>query len=399
MGRHWLIWTLSVLVLSTNWDAGAREKDDDAYLKQLETKLSVPTRRAPGPVNTSTSFLPDISVVLSASAGFFSHSDAIFQAGAHDLSQSGFALNAVELSLSKSVDPYFRAAVVASFGAFGVELEEAYAETLALPWGLKLRAGLFLSGFGRVAGQHGHSWNFADQALFVGKFFGAEGNRLIGGELTWLMTFLPWYVLVGVTLHMPDGGETNRSLYGESNLGIKAARDLGVTFFVKQFWALSNDVSLLIGFSSVFGPNPSGRRNRTAIYGVDLLLRYRPVSKGKGGFQLTLQSEWAIRQRQVPGRLRTDSGGYAELAVSFTKRWILASRVEHQDNLAEDYLDSDRAGSRQRYSMSLSFRPTEFSRIRLQGAFDHNRFAPHEKSGSVLLQLEVNFGVHPPHAY
>src|SRR5881296_615085 len=76
------------------------------------------------------------------------HVDTVTQLGDHDPSQRGFSLRNAELSLDGAVDPYFKgfANIVLKLdndNETEIELEEAYAQTNALPWNLQLKAGQF----------------------------------------------------------------------------------------------------------------------------------------------------------------------------------------------------------------------------------------------------------------
>ena len=115
------------------------------------------------------------------------------------------------------------------FSQFGVEVEEAYGTTLALPWNLQLRAGQFLTRFGRINSTHPHTWAFLDQPLVVGTFFGGEGNRGLGLEVSWLASFLPWYVELVGSSHQANGDCCMRSYYGAQDLGVKELTDFVYT--------------------------------------------------------------------------------------------------------------------------------------------------------------------------
>ena len=108
--------------------------------------------------------LPNISIILDVAAAMFSDDDNL-QGGAHDPNSNGFNLQQLELSLNKSVDPYFRFDSNIVFSLFGVEVEEAYATTIDLPWNLQVRAGQFLTRFGRINPTHPHSWDFVEPPL------------------------------------------------------------------------------------------------------------------------------------------------------------------------------------------------------------------------------------------
>jgi len=68
--------------------------------------------------------------------------------------EPGFNLNYGELVLKAAVDPYFDMVSVFHFSEDAVEIEEAFVTTRTLPWGLQLKAGKFLSGFGRINQTH-----------------------------------------------------------------------------------------------------------------------------------------------------------------------------------------------------------------------------------------------------
>src|SRR6185295_19309916 len=61
-------------------------------------------------------------------------------------------------------------------------LEEAYIRTTALPYGLTLKAGRFLSGIGYLNERHAHDWSFEDAPLpyraFLNTQLGDDGVQL-----------------------------------------------------------------------------------------------------------------------------------------------------------------------------------------------------------------------------
>src|SRR5690606_12213088 len=105
---------------------------------------------------------PDISLVADVAVAYFSDAEHL-QSGAHDPRETGFNLQQLEMSIGKAVDPYFRMDANLVFGELGVEIEEVYATTLALPWNLQARAGRFLTRVGRLNATHPHAWDFVDQ--------------------------------------------------------------------------------------------------------------------------------------------------------------------------------------------------------------------------------------------
>src|SRR5262249_19682244 len=113
---------------------------------------------APGQVR-----LIDVSLDIEAAVGGSTEPDSVLdhlQGGGHDPRKRGFTLQQAELWLGGAVDPYFNAeARLVTFidpipGDTVVELEEAFATTQSLPADLQLKAGLFLTEFGRMNPTH-----------------------------------------------------------------------------------------------------------------------------------------------------------------------------------------------------------------------------------------------------
>ena len=80
--------------------------------------------------------LIDVSFDVLTAAGWSTADDdelESLEGGAHDPKQRGFTLQQGELSLMGAVDPYFTAEGHIVFTPDGVELEEAFAQTTALP--------------------------------------------------------------------------------------------------------------------------------------------------------------------------------------------------------------------------------------------------------------------------
>lgn len=354
------------------------------------------------PASLWASMNPDIAFIADFALAAFS-SATPRQTGAHDPRRNGFNLQQLEMSLSKAVDPYFRFDSNIVFGQFGVELEEAYATTLALPWSLQLRAGQFLTRIGRLNALHPHAWDFVDQPFVLGRLLGGEGNRGLGVEGSWLSP-LPWYLELVASVTDAVGEGTARSFFGGADLPVHSPLDLQTTVAVKQFFPLSPDLSLSWGLSGAFGPNPTGHRNRTDIYGTDLYLKYRPIAAASHTV-IALQAEWFYRRRQVPGDVLADHGGYAQVLWRFAMRWAAAARYEHGSPahgraglFAGDYLDPDWRDDRHRVSAALTFSPSEFSRLRLQGAADAPLWTD-EVDWAVFLAAEFVIGAHGSHPF
>ncbi|HVY31908.1 MAG TPA: hypothetical protein VHB79_35480 [Polyangiaceae bacterium] len=357
---------------------------------------------APGGAVGSQSLNPDISVIADFAAAVFSK-DEHLQTGAHDPQHNGFNLQALELSLAAAVDPYLRFDSHITFELEGVDVEEAYGTTLGLPWRLQARLGQFLNRFGRLNATHPHTWNFSDQPFALGRVFGAEGNKGLGLELSWL-TPLPWYVELVGSATMADGEESNRSFLGAEGRTPHGVGDFEYLTAIKQFFPLSDDWSLAFGLSGAYGPNPSGPGNRSAIYGSDVYLKYRPITTESFTI-VSLTSEWFYRRRQVPSDIIQDVSSYSELFWRFAQRWATAARYEYGspaldssgNTFGADPLDPDWTAPRHRVAVQLTHYPSEFSRFRVQLSRDMPGYAGAVWSGFLTAELAV--GAHGAHAF
>jgi len=345
---------------------------------------------------------PDISFIGDVALAYFSAEEPMM-AGGHDPNANGFHLQQLELSVSKPVDPYFKFDANIVFSLYGVEIEEVYATTMSLPARFQLRVGQFLTRFGRINPTHPHSWDFIDQNLTIGRVFGGEGNRGLGLELSWLAP-TPWYVELVGSVTGAAGESTARSFYGATDLGFKSPLDLQSTVAITQFFPLSPDLSLAWGLSGAFGPNPSGLGNRTELYGTDVYLKFRPITQ-ESPLIVSLQGEYIYRRRQVPGDVWADHNGYVQLATRFAPRWGAAARYELGSPVAtldgtivEDDLDPEWIRSRSRVAASVTFWPTEFSRLRLQGDVDAAGWRE-QPDVAAMLAFEFNVGAHGAHAF
>ncbi len=372
---------------------------------ELEAAVSSEPAGAPAPQRTAPStkagpIAPDIALILDVAGAYFSGDHV--EGGDHDPDHTGFNFQALEMSLGASVDPYFRLDANLVFSPEGVEVEEAYATTLELPASLQLRLGQFLTRFGRINASHLHSWDFSDQPFMITRIFGAEGGRGLGAELSLLLP-LPWHAELSGAVMEAAGDETARSFYGEDDLGVDSLSDLLYTATLEQFFPLSDNWSLLFGLSGAFGPNSSGTSKFTDVYGADLYLKYRPIDEPEPTV-VSLQTEWVYRRRQVPGNVLSDYNAYTQLLWRFARRWATSGRYEFgtpaygsDGAVTVDPLDPEWLRARQRASLALTFYPTEFSRLRLQG----NRDLPRWRDGvwSAFLSAEVAIGAHGAHSF
>jgi hypothetical protein len=391
-------WLLGAPALAQ--DAGV--PDAGVSLEEIEKALAADAPPPPAPSLPQAigavvqSLNPDLSLIADVALAAMPGGER-FGAGAHDPARTGFNLQQLELAASAAVDPFFRFNANLVFSKFGVEIEEAYATSTSLPFRLQLRAGQFLTRFGRQNSTHLHAWTFSDAAFALARVFGAEGNRGVGAELSYLAP-LPWYVEAVASLTEADGEASARSFMGARELPVRGPADLQLTTALKQFHELSDAWSLAWGLSWASGPASTGYRNRTEVYGADLYLKFRPL--GDDPTVVALQLETLHRRRQVPHGVLTDWGGYAQLSWRWTLPWSVAGRYElgTPEIGGAGALDPQWVSARQRVSAAVTYEPTEFSRVRLQAASDFLGWETRPRL-SAFLMFEVSVGAHGAHPF
>jgi len=347
--------------------------------------------------------------------------------GDHDPNQRGFTLPNAEMALDGAVDPYFKgfANIVLKLdhdNETDIELEEAYLLSTSLPANLQLKAGQFFANFGRQNPQHPHQWAFVDSPLILTRTFGPDGLRNVGSQVSWLAP-TPFYseAFLGVfngqgetafSFRNPgenDAAGVNR-IHGRATTdhGVNGLGDLLFVPRVATSFELSSQQTLLAGLSAGFGPNDTGSDRHTQIYGMDLYWKWKPANAREGFPFVSWQTE-ALYQRfeaaadplaptPLPAETLEDYGFYSQLLWGFRPRWVAGLRGEYATGNDGAFDDQDVfRGRRTRMSPSLTWYPSEFSKIRLQYDYDHGEHFGDEHS--VWLQLEFLLGAHGAHKF
>ncbi len=382
-----------------------------------------PASASPAPVTIASgaggkNFL-NLSLDALLAAGTSTAEDVgALQLGGHDPAQRGFTVQNVEIVFEGAVDPYFRgqANVVLQItpeGGTQIELEEAYATTTALPKGLQVKAGQFFTEFGRLNPQHPHSWDFVDQPLVNGRFFGPDGLRSTGARLSWLMP-TPFYSEAFVAIQNSQG-ETASSfrsvpgatLFGREiqERGVSSVSDLLLVPRYTASFDLSDTQTLLLGASAVFGPNGTGETGRTWIYGIDGFWKWKRTNAFRGFPFVKVQGEWmwrdvsaaAVPAQQLAATTFNDWGTYVQINWGYKAGHVLGLRLDRVGGDRGDPEDHALA-PRWRLSPVFTWFPTEFSKLRLQYNFDRSdAFA--KAQHSVWLQFEFLLGAHAAHKF
>ncbi|MEZ5988809.1 MAG: hypothetical protein R3F30_06745 [Planctomycetota bacterium] len=390
----------------------------------------------------------DASLDLMVAAGGSTATDEELQdlqGGHHDPRKRGFTLQQAELRLSAAVDPYFDA--VATFvtalepltNETSYEVEEAWLRTRELPEGLTLFVGQLLTRFGRKNQTHPHTWDWLDQPVINTRLFGGDGMRGLGASLAWTVP-ASWTSDLHASVQDANGETmvsflSNEEAGEERPIGGRPWTDRQVHSLGDLVWGLrwTNQVEvddendLHFGLSGLYGPNASGPSGWTAIYGLDLEWQWAPPDA------IRKTPSWRVRT-EIMGRTYAaaryedlgdpgdpgddvligadtlhDRGGYLEVLHGFAVGWDAGLRLEYATGSGGDVdpatgspvdrQDDPYRDDRYRVSPLLAYRPTEFSHIRLQYAYDHADHLTGGEAHSVWLGFEVLIGSHPAHGW
>jgi hypothetical protein len=431
------LFTLALSASATGQASADRQKLEAEFQQALSSgaeqqasTATLPARAGAGPLR-----LLDISFDLLGAAGASTATEAelrSLEAGGHDPKNRGFTLQNIELTFSGVVDPYLRGdshivLLIDEAGETVVELEEAYLTSLDLPFNLQLKAGQFFTGFGRLNPTHPHSWDFVDQPVVNSRFFGPDGLRSPGAQLSWL-TPLPFFTELAVGAQNAHGETATsfRNAPGETFAGrtlierdVRSAADLLYLARLRASFDAGEELTLVPGLSALLGPNASGARTRTQIYGADLYVKWRPLINNQGWPFVSWQTEAMYRSYEAGAvldadvaiaeeRTLADVGLYSQLLWGFARPWVAGLRYDHALGEADTFTLADvnyasqsdsLRDERQRYSAVLTYHPSEFSKLRLQYSYDRAQFLSEGDAHSAYLQFEILLGAHGAHKF
>ena len=342
---------------------------------------------------------------------------ANLQRGHHDPKINGFSVSNVELFLGGTVDPNFDAQAsialqIDSEGETSIELEEAFATTRNLPYGLQVKVGQYFTEFGRANTQHPHSWSFVDQPVVLSRLFGGDGLRSQGARVSWL-TPLPWFSEFTVGAQNSKG-ETAVSFLGEAGetIGGNTLQNRNTRNVADLLWSarwlngfdLSDTTSMNLGLSGAVGPNATGSSTNTYIAGIDTYMKWQPEQSQRGFPFFAWQNEALFRKYEALDSSDSshkniyDLGLYTQALWGFKPGWVGGLRFEYAKANGDTATDPFR-DTRWRVSPNITWHPSEFSKVRLQYNRDWAEHLSTGSSDSVFLQLEYSLGSHFAHKF
>ena len=350
----------------------------------------------------------------------------------------GFSIGETELAVSGAVDNLFRAEarfVLEQTGSnTAVRTEEAYAETLGLPWGTKIKAGKYWSSVGYLNDKHPHEWDFVDLPLVYQSVFGGQLNQT-GAQLSWIaptddMLFkLGGEIAQGSTAYGQNfNGNYNQNKPRLGTLFAKTGGDMGESHswqggvsFVRS--TTGNGASANQATYTLTNNNQLNFNGNNTIWIADFVYRWAPFGNPTNQ-NLKLQGEmfWNRQSGSMSASdnqgsaladgsnfVQNQQGFYAQSVYQFMPKWRTAYRYDRVFNPTSSYGFSSNSGvlagsqlqsgwSPYRNTVMLDWSNSEYSLIRLQLARD-NAFGPGLYNNQLFLQYIMSLGAHGAHKY
>jgi hypothetical protein len=418
-------------------DYDARVAALEARIAALESAPAVAPSAEAAPAapaaSSASAFNPAISLVLAGSyadtsrdpedwriAGFLPNGGEVGPG------ERSFSLGESEMTLAASVDPYFTAQLTAAItGEDEIEVEEAFFRTLALPAGLTAKGGRFFSGFGYLNEVHAHAWDFADQPLVYQALFGNQRSQ-DGVQLKWLAPtdlFIELGAETGNGDAFPGTREQGNGLNGTTFFG-HVGGDLGDTasWRVGGSWIDVDAEGREYEDADVAGnPVLNAFTGSSRTWVADAVFKWAPGGNSARRY-LKLQGEYMERRENgelafdlenaalVDSYRSTQSGWYLQGVYQFMPRWRAGLRYDALDSgnptiglvtsgsLAAGDFPALLAGDPSRTTVMVDWNPSEFSRWRLQYAWDEAR-DDGDTDRQLVLQYLFGIGAHGAHKY
>jgi hypothetical protein len=343
----------------------------------------------------------------------------------------GLSLGESELTLSANVDHLFRGNLIAAIAPEGgIDVEEAYIQTLGLSNGFTVKAGRFFSNVGYLNEIHAHAWDFTDAPLankvFLGNQLGEDGV-----QVKWVAPTELYFDLgaeVGRGRKFPGGPDGGRSKngFGSSNLFAHLGGDIGASTAWRVGTSYLRTSPRDRSYEDIDSTGTGVRNSfsgRTRLWVLDGILKWAPNNnptytnlKLQGEYfrrtengNLTYDTQAASLGTQTDGYRSRQSGWYVQGVYQFIPQWRAGYRYDRL-NAGTTSIGLVNAGALsaadfpilagynpKRNTVMLDWSPSEFSRWRLQLSRDYSRFG--EPDNQVFLQYIMSLGAHGAHKF
>lgn len=293
-----------------------------------------------------------------------------------------FELDEAEIAFQAFIDPYAKGNFFFSVTRQGIDVEEGYANFVALPYDLTAKVGKMKAFFGKDNTWHTHVRPWVDQPLVIHNFFGDEGLNDRGVSVSKVINN-PWNAFVEVTGEAFSGAVENVFERHSQN-------DLFYNGHLKVFRDISENSNIEVGTSLARGALAGADTGHNQFGGVDVTYRWKPLQRGLYR-SLIARFEGVTNDRS--GFDRNLKGFYTSLDYQFAQRWFAGMRLDAADRPAGIDRFNDKG-----VSATITFWPSEFSQVR--GQLRHTRYGDANRAvNELLMQLQFAIGAHGAHTF
>jgi hypothetical protein len=177
---------------------------------------------------------------------------------------------------------------------------------------------------------------------------------------------------------------------------VKAGSDMVYVPRIASSFDVGNQ-TILLGVSGAFGPNNAGEATKTSIVGTDVYWKWKSPTASAGFPFVSVQAEYLARnyESELSPKVQ-DDGSYAQLLWGIKPRLVAGFRGDFSNAGTGADITPERE-SRTRWSPSMTWYPSEFSKVRFQ--YNYDRRASLGSDHSVWVQFEFLLGAHAAHKF
>jgi len=372
---------------------------------------------------SGNAFNPAVSLILDGHFASYSQDPKTYQLPGFlldpegGLGAEGLSLDETELAVSANVDDKYYGSISLSIqqtsdGDTSVDLEEAYFETLALPKGLKVKAGKFFSEIGYLNPVHSHAWDFYDAPLAYVAMLNTQLSDT-GVQVSWVVPTDLYIQIGGEWLRgdaFPAANGADSHGAGSATVFFHVGGDVGATSSWRAGLSyLKADANDRI---SEFSSGTTSFTGTSDLAIADFVWKWAKNGNSRDRYYI-VQAEYLRRKEDgdlastttVPPTVNgiysgTQSGYYVQGVYQFYPRWRAGLRYDRLDASntvsapVPPPLVSDHSPSR--VTVMADFSNSEFSRMRLQFARDESRPEPDDQ---IVFQYLMSLGAHGAHRF
>ena len=314
-------------------------------------------------------------------------SDLVKNSGEFSDGRNQFFMREAEFHVIAPLDPFTRGKFFLGIPGAGDDplsfmIGEAYMEWLNLPHNMNLKMGLFNTQFGILNRWHDHGLPQVDRPKSLTYLFGIENFGGVGMAANFLLPKL-WAHVNELDVEVVTGGD-----------GIsfdERSDNVIVVSHLKNYYDLTRNAYLEIGFSGAHGYNNLVSHDRTTLVGLDLTYKWTPADRSHYK-TVEFRNEFFLSHRETPTGDLNRFSFYSYLSNKMGARYWAGVRFNYTE--LPQSVDKEYEWDVSPY---LDFWQSEFVMVRLQYSYTERNFG--ENDHSFFLQSVWSMGPHKHEAY